>query len=357
MGTWDAHSGKLLKEHSCPRFNFSAWSDDGNTVALRQTDGVSVVDLPTGQSIARMPGKWVAPLAVSGDGRLACVLSDKDSAPRAFHVWEIATGKEITKLEADSPTQAAFTADGRCLVTTDATSICVWDLATGKLRRRWAAPDALGGRKLCLSADSRRAMTTQEDGTLLVWDLAPALRAGEPLAPAATEKELTSWWADLSDADAAKAYKMMWRMTATPDLTLSLLRKRLNAVVEADFAQVRRPLADLDSDDFNTREQASKTLADMGSAALPALRHALANNPPAEVRRRLEMLVADATAHVRALDDLRRFRAVAILEGIGSPDARVVLKKLAEGIPEAEQTNEAKKALARLEVQSRVGPP
>jgi hypothetical protein len=60
---------------------------------------------------------------------------------------------------------------------------------------------------------------------------------------------------------------------------------------------------------------------------------------------------------MRAPDDLRRFRAVAILEGIGSPDARVLLKKLAEGMPEAEQTNEAKKALVRLEGQSRVGPP
>ena len=356
LQTWDAQSGKRLREHSCEPFTQFAWGEDGNAAVCR-ADGVSVVDVTTGRSLAHVPGKWAAPLAVSPDGRLACALADEKSTPRTVHVWEVATGKEVAALEAGAPGKAAFAVGCRCLVTTEPTGLCVWDLATGKLRRRWSVPKESEVRGLCPSADGRRALTPLADGTLLIWDLTSALRAGEPSAPTAAETDLAAWWADLAGTDAAKAYKAVWRMTEAPDLALPFLRKRLTAVSEADFAQLRGPLADLDSDDFVAREKASKALAEMGNAALPALRHALANDPSPEVRRRLEALLADPAARTRAPEDLRRFRAVLILEGIGSKEARGLLAGLAKGMPEVEQTNEAKRALGRLDAQPHVGPP
>jgi hypothetical protein len=44
----------------------------------------------------------------------------------------------------------------------------------------------------------------------------------------------------------------------------------------------------------------------------------------------------------------RHLRAVRLLEGIGTPEARQLLKKLAEGVPEARLTQEARAALDRL---------
>ena len=45
---------------------------------------------------------------------------------------------------------------------------------------------------------------------------------------------------------------------------------------------------------------------------------------------------------------LRCFRAVAVLEQIGTPEAKQLLLNLSEGAPEARLTREAKAALGRL---------
>ena len=49
-------------------------------------------------------------------------------------------------------------------------------------------------------------------------------------------------------------------------------------------------------------------------------------------------------------------RAVEVLERIGTPEARQVLAKLADGAPEARLTQEAKASLQRLAKRSAPGP-
>ena len=52
------------------------------------------------------------------------------------------------------------------------------------------------------------------------------------------------------------------------------------------------------------------------------LREALAKNPTLEVRRRLELVQASFTLPLPAGEALRGIRAVAVLERIGTPQAR-----------------------------------
>ncbi len=60
---------------------------------------------------------------------------------------------------------------------------------------------------------------------------------------------------------------------------------------EPDAKQVRGWIADLDSDDFATRDRAAGELARLGHAAAPLLRETLAGKPSAETRRRVEDLL------------------------------------------------------------------
>jgi hypothetical protein len=105
---------------------------------------------------------------------------------------------------------------------------------------------------------------------------------------------------------------------------------------------VARLLAKLDDDDFATREAAAEELAKLGEQAGPILR-ALLKKPSPEVRRRLRDIRA-----VRHPEVSRQVRAVWVLERIGTPEARQLLKVLSGGAPAARLTKEARATLDRL---------
>jgi HEAT repeat protein len=131
-----------------------------------------------------------------------------------------------------------------------------------------------------------------------------------------------------------------------------LLNDRLRPAQPPDPERLRRLLADLDSDEFDVREAAARGLAELGEQAAPALRKSREAAPSAEVRRRLEGLLADAVLAgrrpVRSPETLRALRAVHVLEQVGTPEARHVLERLAQGAPEARITTEARATLERL---------
>jgi HEAT repeat protein len=89
------------------------------------------------------------------------------------------------------------------------------------------------------------------------------------------------------------------------------------------------------------REKASAGLRKLASPAIPALKKAQADHPSAEVRLAAEGLIRRIEA-----DELGVLRAVEALEWMGTPEARRLLKALAEGAPGA-VTEAAKEALGR----------
>jgi HEAT repeat protein len=107
-------------------------------------------------------------------------------------------------------------------------------------------------------------------------------------------------------------------------------------------------IADLENKEFTVRRKATRELEKLGDAAVPALREKLKDKPGLEMRQRLDELLQNLDGPVPSPAQLRILRAVQVLELIGSADACKLLEKLAQGIPEARLTQEAKAARERL---------
>jgi hypothetical protein len=93
--------------------------------------------------------------------------------------------------------------------------------------------------------------------------------------------------------------------------------------------------------------RATRELLAVGEVLLPVLDKALAGQPSSESRRRLEGLRGKLTGTTLQGERLRVFRAVEVLEMLGTPQARQVLRALAGGAPEALVTRNAQAALRR----------
>ena len=124
------------------------------------------------------------------------------------------------------------------------------------------------------------------------------------------------------------------------------LRERLHPVDAAEAERAARLLADLDADDFDTREKATKDLEKVVDGFEPLLRRTLEGEPSAEVRQRAERVLNQVKSDSPAR--LRTLRATEVLERVGSPEAKELLQSLAAGAPDAFLTQQAKASLGRL---------
>jgi WD40 repeat protein len=357
LAHWDMETGKLVSQHSLPpESRACAWSDDRTKVAVPLSDGLTQMDVANGAIRYHIRGtRNGGPLAASPDGRLlAAARAEGGKDEPAIGIWEAATGKEVAKVWTAPASHLALTPDNRHLVVADRDCLSVWDLAIGKEKRRWPLPERNTSpgsdpvvTRLVLSSDGRRAFTALNDGTALVWDLQPALRHPTPLAGKPSDKELANWWTDLAGKDAARAYAVIWRLTDTPEAAIPFLRQRVKPATDADIKSIRDFIADLESDEFATRETAFGQLAKLGSIAEPALRHALEQKPTLEARRRIQHLLEKIDQQPPSGETLRLSRTLQVLENAGT-EGRRLLHELANGPEEAWLTREAKATLTRL---------
>jgi hypothetical protein len=307
---------------------FLAFADDSN--------GLCLWDLSRNRSVLRLEHPvHVFGIAYSRDGRFIAT-----AAGAQVRLWELASGKEALRLEADA-WHVCLSPNG-LLATSAANSIRVWDLATEKEIAQWPgqlAPCTC----LAFAPGGDRLAAGFADTTTLVWDLAKARRpAARTLPPA----DLERLWETLASADAAKAYGAVRTMLAS-DKAVAFLMVHLSAAGNERLKRLPELLTDFDSPVFSTRQAASKEVANfLPDAELP-LRKVLAGNPSPEQRRRIEALLALPTV-VRDPETLRGLRAVMVLECAGTPEAAAVLERLAQGAADACLTQEAKAAFERL---------
>ncbi len=110
-------------------------------------------------------------------------------------------------------------------------------------------------------------------------------------APPLESADFAPLWVDLASDDAKQAYKAVQTLTGAAEAAPKWLRERLRTVPRVPAAELARLIADLDADDFDRREAASKQLADFGLRADAALRKALDVTTSAEVRSRIRPLL------------------------------------------------------------------
>jgi len=134
-----------------------------------------------------------------------------------------------------------------------------------------------------------------------------------------------------------------------PDQAVPLLRERFSKSGPVPGAErIAKLIAELDDDEFKVRERASEELEKLGAAADAALHRALESKPSAEVRKRIEALLAKRSPAGMSPERLTALRALEVLELAGTPEARRLIKSLAEGDPAAPATAEAREARERL---------
>jgi RNA polymerase sigma factor (sigma-70 family) len=340
----------------CGDYTAQVW-DVTRAKKLRQFELQGVSDPP-----APAPGGAVLPVPIGTTGGGPHVVAVSPDGERIaipdqnahLLLLDGVTGEEVWRTDglANKPSVLAFSADGRMLAWAGwpGTTVHLLEVATGKERRLFAGhrgpPYAFA-----FAADASFLVSGGLDTTAVVWDLTGRLAPGSPQPGSLNAAELDSCWAALQSKDATAAFNAIQELGASPARAAPYLGERLRPHVPADTKLVAGLIGELDSDAFETRAKAARRLEELGGAdVIAACRKELAGKPSAEARRRLDEIVQKLSRKWRnpAGGELRTLRALEVLERIGTPEAQRVLRSIANGVPDAPPTVEAKAALGRL---------
>jgi hypothetical protein len=301
---YDVESGSVMWENiSAARCQGFQFSPDGHNLAVINADGATTIILEgaTGKERAHLEGNGIMPV-FSEDGRFLAIGDVHGGA----QVFDLRTAKDIAAFHGHEGRVAA----------------------------------------LAFSADANTLFTGGAEGTTLAWDLRERVLKARKTGELDTSlvKEL---WADIGDADAAKAFGAMNALAASPRRTVEWLNGQLKPVRGEDANRIARLIKDLDDDSFTIRRNAFDSLAKIGNQARPALVNVLKGETSLEVRQAVTGLL-DLTGPGQLSPDLvRDVRALEVLESIGTPEARRIIEKIAKGASGTRLTAEAEAALER----------
>ncbi len=306
-------------------------------------------------------------MACSPDGRyVAAGITSISADPResVVQIRETANGRIWKTLKSPQVlvTAAAFSADSRLLVTASSAYhvllppksneqptyvITLWEVATGMELARFAGHEGTV-RALAFAPDSKTFFSASNDGTVLRWDwLGLDLKQDN----AARLDEQT--WSDLAGRRANRVYAALQQLSASDARCVPFLKERLQLLPVATREMMDRLKRDLDDDNFKVRDAAERELAALGEQAIGPLEETLLLRPSAEAERRIRKLLKERETDLYPPDELRRMRAVLMLERIGNADAKKSLETLAASKANVASVRQAREALERLKNSNR----
>jgi WD40 repeat protein len=390
----EADSGKLLQRlESSQKVNEGAvhavaFSPDGKLLASAGVGAdVLIWDVAAGKELRRLTtgSKEIHALAFSPDGTAMVAAGPQSDF---VQLWDPASGKPLRRSKRRHGGVAAltFAPDGKTLATTGTGAVRFWDLTSlEEIGRQPVRSDgsATGVYSLAFSFDGKYLATGSQDNAVRVFDLsteqevmswkglhgwiysvafAPdgrsvaiadhgfAVRLGDltGAVKVPTVENLPALWRSLDDTDSARAHRAVWALAAAPDIAVPFLREQI-AKLPAQKDHAGPLLKDLSSDNFATRQRAIRALENLGRAAEPSLRKALAGELPSlEMRRRIERILDKVDGPVADPDVLRAQRITSALERMPGPAGRKILESIAKASSDSWLGKEATASLARL---------
>lgn len=314
---------------------------------------VRIWDLATGKLVQRLTprGGGASALALSDDGSQLAVAtaSETQGAPIAVSLVDVPTGREkrlVATYQHDIHC-LQFSPDGRTLAVTDRASghVRLWEVATGKQRHQFEGHKT-SVYSLAFSGDGALLATGSLEAPAFVWDIW-GKHAGKPASESAwSGPERQRVWQDLASADARVGFSAVRRLVQNSTSAADLLQGHLHAAKPADPKKVAQWLKELDSDEFETRQNAFSELEKLGGQVEANLKDILARPRSLEMKRRAESLLTRLDSPTA--EGVRELRAAEALEHTATPRATRLLESMAAGAPGALLTREAASALARL---------
>jgi WD40 repeat protein len=266
-----------------------------------------------------------------------------------IYLWDLARRREMRRFGGDKVTAnaIAFSPDGKTLAAgSQDGQIHLWGVDTGTAL--CVVEGHRGGvASVAFSADGKLLASGGIDTTALIWDVKSLPDDSKRRPGSLSSQKLQALWNDLGSTEATRAYDAIWALAAAPTPTTTFLQEHLRPVALGDAQQIARLVSDLDSERYERRKNATEALERLGDVAEPALRKLLVGKPSLEMRQRAEQLLQKLEQPVTDPDRLRTLRAIEVLGHINTPEARQVLRKLAEGAPESRLTQQAQETLDR----------
>jgi RNA polymerase sigma factor (sigma-70 family) len=356
---WDVATGKVIDRTETARgerdeFFGPSYSPDG----LWEVRNGAVLRVGEKEPVRVVSANETGLLRVqfSADSRLVAlpraprVPAAGDRNRGSLVIYDLNARAQVSELATGRPLRHAFAPSGRQVAVFGSEEISLWDLPSCK--KVWGVriehDSTIRPEAMAFTPDGRR-LITGHDCTALVWDVTGARQRGGTSPAQISADELARLWDSLAGGDAVKAYRAEWELADRPADAVALIRDRLKPAKVAQAATVQALVAKLDANDFAEREEASKSLRELGAAAVPALRQVLKGELSAEQKKRVENVLAGAASPATLSgDSLRQVRAVSVLERSATADARKLLADLAAGNPEARLTKEATASAARM---------
>ncbi len=358
---WDVAQEKeraALTDHQGP-VRMAAYTPDTKSFATAGFDGtVRFWDAATARPIKTIVAheSGVQCVAFSPEGRYLATCDRPTGAPGngTIKLWDVASGEELAQYQGiKGPVLSlAFSPDGTTLAAgggsyAQSGEVKLFEVASSLVRasfdghKEWVECVRFSphGRVLV----SAGGFTRGQPGEVRAWQIAewhqkkPERLAGE---------RLQGLWGKLADRDAAAAYQAILELSAVPGDAVPFLKESLRPVEPVDPKRVAKLIEDLDNDAFQVRERASQELEQIADLARSALQKAQAEPKSAEMRKRTEALLRFTLS---SPEQLRRLRAVEVLEASAAPAAKQLLQELAQGAPGARLTEQARAALGRLD--------